>query len=241
MTACLQKSILLDLTSLLYRPLLRKIFIYPPPSGWVILAYMSAANAIFNVAALAFSFLAILISAISARRQAGDARRGNLILFVTELGQKTRTPDFIKARDYVLTELSKLDPALGVYGLPEPARDYVLLVGDFYQDVASLVVSGVLDENLVAARYYSEIKQTWRALQPYILSEREIRRVKGTGGIFVSFEHLAAYVQSVPYEKLTRNFGRRRFPATEVDDGAPVGATLMSRDGESQPQSPDAG
>jgi len=201
---------------------------------------MSAANAIFNVAALAFSLIAILISALSARRQSVDARRGNLILFVTELGQSIRTPDFTKAREYILTQLSQFDSALGIYGLPEPARDYVLLVGGFYQDLGSLVVTGILDENLAAAMYYSGIKETWRALNPYILGEREIRRLQGTGGMYGSFEHLAVYVESLPHEKVVRNLGRRRFPTTEVNVGAPTSATVTSRDEASQPPSSDA-
>jgi hypothetical protein len=202
---------------------------------------MSAANAIFSVAALVFSFIAILISAISARRQTIDARRGNVISFLTELAQRARSQDFRKAEDYVLTQLSQFDPAVGVYGLPEPACDYALLVGGFYQDVGVLVVTGVLDEDLAVGMYYSGIKEVWRALEPFILSEREIRRLRGAGSFFGSFEHIAVYTESVPHEQVRQKFLRRSFPATEPDPAGKVSNAATAQGDVSQPRSSEGG
>jgi hypothetical protein len=201
---------------------------------------MSVANAIFNVAALAFSFMAILISAISARRQAADSRHANVILFMTELGQRTRSPDFRKAYEYVQTQLSQFDPTLGLFGLPEPARDHALLVGSFYQDVSTLVVTGVLDEDLAVIMYYTSIKEVWRALEPYILAERNIRRLRGTGSMYESFEHLAVYAESVPHEKVRQKLRRRSFPAAEVNPDESVSSRTTAQD-PSQPESSEGG
>jgi hypothetical protein len=201
---------------------------------------MSVANAIFNIAALAFSFMAIIISAVSARRQAADSRRANMMTFMTELGQRTRSQDFRSAYDYVLKELPKFDPALGLFGLPEQARSHALLVGGFYDDVGILVVTGVLDEDLVVTLYYTSLKTMWRALEPYILGERNIRRLRGAGTMYDSFEHLAVYAESVSHENVRRKFRRRSFPAAEVNPVKPVNSLSTAQDA-SQPESSEDG
>jgi hypothetical protein len=182
---------------------------------WPILRYMDAT--IYNVAALTFSLIAILISGLSARRQAADVRCSNLMIYMTELGRIAASADFRDARNYVLTELSQFDPALGVYGLPKPVCDYALQVGGFYQDMGALVLEGVIEEELVVALHYTGIKEAWRALEPYIRGERVLRRAKGLGGFFGAFEHLAVYVYSVPHEKVRRKIRRRSFPDASVD------------------------
>jgi hypothetical protein len=177
---------------------------------------MNTPTAIYNTAALIFSLIAIVIAVMSSRRQSEDVRRSNLILFMTELGQRNRGQEFRKALDYIHAELSKFDPALGVYGLPEPAAGHVLLVGGFYQDVGVLVVTGVMDEDLAATLYYSGIKDTWRTLEPYVRGEREIRKTK----FFAAFEHLAVYVDSMPLEKVRQKFIRRSFPTSIINNSA---------------------
>jgi hypothetical protein len=172
---------------------------------------------IYNTLALAFSLIAVAIAAISALRQTSDVRRSNLMLYMTEKGEFYRSKDYRKARDYIITELAQFDPvAVGVYGLPEPAIDYVLLVGGFYQDIGALVVTGVIQEDMMAALYYTGIKEIWHALEPYIRGERELRRAKGLGNFWGSFEHIAVYVNSFPLEKIRRKFLRRRFSVPPV-------------------------
>ena len=188
---------------------------------WIILVSMSTANTIFNVITLAFSLTAIIVSVMSARRQSADASLANIVMFLNETGQKLRSQDFLASQDYVLTQLSKFNPSLGVYGLPEPARGHALQVGGFYQDLGVLVVSGVLDEDLAAAMYYAGIKDVWRALELFIFGEREIRHSRGAGGFYGSFEHIAAYVDLTPYEVLTkRRFRRRIFSTTRANSPA---------------------
>jgi hypothetical protein len=183
---------------------------------WPILVYMGTMNVIYNVAALTFSFTAILISVIFARRQSADVRRSNLTLYMIEKGQFFRSQAYREAWDYITTQLYQFDPAsLGVYRLPRPAIDYVLLVGGFYQDIGALVVTGVIEEDLAAALYYMGIKEAWKALEPYIRGEREIRRARDDGGFWGSFEHLAAYVDTVPHEKVRRRYLRHSFSAAQ--------------------------
>jgi hypothetical protein len=91
-----------------------------------------------------------------------------------------------------------------------------LLIGGFYQDLGTLVVTGVIEEDLVAALYYMGIKETWKVLEPYIRGERDMRRAKDDGSFWGSFEHIASYVSTVPHEKVRRKFLRRRFPVASA-------------------------
>jgi len=197
--------------------------------------HMSVAGSIFNIAALIFSFVAILISAASARRQTVESRRSNMMSFMTELGQRTRSPEFRNAYDYILTDLSKFDPALGIYALPEAERSQVTLVGGFYQDLGTLVVTGVLDEDLGTTMYYTSIKTMWHALEPFIHGERNLRRSRGVGGSYTNFEHLAVYADSMSPEDVGRKFHRRSFPVFP-DNPDRAASSLPTAQGTDKPQ-----
>jgi hypothetical protein len=166
----------------------------------------------YDAITLGLSLLAILIATISIMQQSSGVRRSNLMIYMTEKGEFFRSKEYRNAWNYIITELSEFNPAaVGVYDLPEPAIDYVLLVGGFYQDIGLLVVTGVIQEDLAAALYYRGIKEAWHVLEPYIRGERELRGAKGMGSFWGSFEDVAAYVDSIPHEKARRKFLRRRF------------------------------
>ena len=199
---------------------------------------MGLTNVVFNSVALVLSFTAVIISIASARRRATEARRANVMLFFSELGQRARTPDFLNAQEYVLTELGQFDPNLGLHGLPEPARDYALLVGYFYQDLGALVTTGVMDEDLAVALYYTNIKDVWHALEPYVRGETALRRSRGGAPIFGSFEHIAAYAESVSPDEIRSKFVRRSFPSAVVDAQTPFdGGVLREKRNLSDPAS----
>jgi hypothetical protein len=169
-------------------------------------------NLVFETVALGFSLAAIVISITSARHQALEARRSHLLSFMAEFGGRSRTREFRVAQEYIRTKLERISPEHGIYDLPEPAREHVLLVGYFYQDIGALVVTGVLNEDFALALYYTGIKETWDILEPYIRSERENLARRGAGSIFGSFEHIAVYAHSVSAEQVRRKFLRRQFP-----------------------------
>ena len=174
--------------------------------------YFVCLGVLFGTGTLGLSLAAIVISAVAIRHQADYVRRSNVLVFMANVGGRSRTAEFREAQDYVLRELSQYDSALGITQLPRPARDHVWQVGGFYQDLGALVATGVIDEELAAALHYTGIKDTWRALEPYIRAEREHRRGRNAGGFFGSFESLAAYVESVSADQVLAKFLRRRFP-----------------------------
>ncbi|GAA3155224.1 hypothetical protein ACFQ0X_43385 [Streptomyces rectiviolaceus] len=173
---------------------------------------MDATSAAVNVLALAFSLSAVIVAVLSAQRQASDTRRTNWLIFIGEMMARSRTPAFREARDYLLVSLQEHNRALGVTRLPSPARDHIFLVGSYYQDLGVLVVSGVIDEDMAVAIHYTGIKSVWRAIQPYVLAEREHRSAQEGGGFFGAFEHLAVYTETVPYETISKRFPQRYFP-----------------------------
>jgi hypothetical protein len=177
---------------------------------------VSLNDAFFNVLTLAVALVAVVIAAASSLRQASDTRRTNLLVYTAELGSRTRTPEFREAMDFVRTSLRAYDPVLGISDLPSPAREHLLLVGGFYQDLGMLVVTGVIEEDIAIAVHYTGIKASWRAMEPFIRVERRRLDEQQGGGLFGSFEHLAVYTEAVPYDRMraeiNRRFPRRRFP-----------------------------
>ncbi|MFI6339005.1 hypothetical protein [Streptomyces sp. NPDC050535] len=173
----------------------------------------------FNILTLVVALVAVTIAAASALRQASDTRRTNLLLFTAELGSRTRTPEFKQAAVFITTGLEGYDPALGISGLPSPEREQVMLVGGFYQDLGTLVVTRVLEEDIAIVMHYTGIKTVWRALEPFIRAERRRLEERQAGGLWGSFEHLAVHAESKSYEamraEINRKFPRRRFPTPQ--------------------------
>lgn len=171
---------------------------------------------LFNLLTLTVALVAVMIAAASALRQASDTRRTNLLLYILDLGSRARAPEFKEATDFVMTSLDGRDPALGISGLPPPAREKVLLVGGFYQDLGMLVVTRTLEEDIAVAIHYTGIKTVWQALEPFIQGERRLLDRREAGGLWGSFEHLAVLVETTPYDAIRarndRRFRRRRFP-----------------------------
>lgn len=71
---------------------------------------------------------------------------------------------------------------------------------------------GVIDEDAAVAMHYNGIKTIWRAVAPYIRTERQLLAAEQGGGFCGSFEHLAVYAESIPYSTLGARFPRRTFP-----------------------------
>jgi hypothetical protein len=186
---------------------------------------------IFSFLAVISSFLAITVSVRSARQQSADVRRSNLMIFINEKVALHRSPEYQEASNYIRAELPKIDPARGVYDLPTPAREHVLLVGGFYHDLGTLALTGVLEQDLVVALFYANIKEMWRILDPYIRRERDVWKSKNAGDFWPSFEHLAVYVDTVSHEKVCEKYwGRRlRFPATPQEATPPGDPSVANR------------
>lgn len=172
---------------------------------------MSTMNSIYNDAVLFLSLIAILVTVMSVQRQAANVRQSNFMLFTNQMGRVRRSSEFRDAEDYIVNELHNYNPRNGIRGLPSPARDHALLVGDFYQDVGTLVVRGTLEKNLMIAIFYTHIKEAWRALEPFVLVERDLLQSSCGGHLYGSFEGLARDIDKISIDKVRERYLRHAF------------------------------
>ena len=147
------------------------------------------ATIVLNIAALAISLTALVISMLLGLRQLRVASGGNHLPVVLDAFQHTRSAAWFDAQEYVLTELAtEHEPKCGHRGLPEQARTHANTIGLFYDDVGKLVAHGMIDQSLVIGAYGTNIVRLWDALAPYIYTERQRYGLH----FWIYFEDLAA-------------------------------------------------
>ncbi|MEV6196255.1 hypothetical protein AB0M19_28105 [Streptomyces sp. NPDC051920] len=161
------------------------------------------------VAALALSFLALLISAATAYRQLTLMRGANILPIVLESFGETRTQEWTVCREYINERLAtEHDPRGGLVGLPEPIKHQVRKVAFFFDDLGKLVAHRVVDEDLILGAYGGSVLAMWRALAPYIAAQREI----DGAGTAVYFEDLARRAHTRTGTEIYARIGLRPFP-----------------------------
>jgi hypothetical protein len=148
------------------------------------------ASTLLNILALAVSFISLTASGLLAMRQTLMLRRANELPIFVDLTRDFRSPEFQQAQDYVLNELDSQHlpgPGDGISNLPLDARKAVSTVISFYITLGAYVAFGLADEKIVIQLFGYRAGQSWNALEPLILREREIRQ----GGAYASlFEDL---------------------------------------------------
>jgi hypothetical protein len=162
------------------------------------------------VAALAISFLALLIAAASTYRQLLLMRGANILPIILSGFSETRTQEWTDCREYIRDRLAlEHDPSGGLRGLPEPDKHHVRKVTFFFDDLGKLVAHRVVHEDLLVGAYGGSILAVWKALAPFIAAEREI----DSPGIAVYFEDLARRAHCRPAATVHAQIGLRPFPA----------------------------
>lgn len=146
------------------------------------------ATIVLNLATLAISLTALVISILLTLRQIRVASGGNHLPVVLDAFRETRSAAWFEAQEYVLTALAKEhDADCGHRGLPAQARTHANTIGLFYDDLAKLVAHGMIDQSLVIGSYGTNIVRLWDALAPYVYTEREKHRLH----FWIYFEDLA--------------------------------------------------
>lgn len=182
-----------------------------PPQG----EYACSISLGISLASLAVALLAAVFS----YRQVWQAKVANSIPVVLGLlGEFTETR---RERYFVIQELSGYDPAMGVWGLPDDARESVLRVLHYLDHLGLLVAEGLADEKAIAGFVGDAIVDLWLALEPYVQSERENRRRDwkvDDVAYQMYFENLAARMVELDPEWIRRHL--RPFPACPSDADA---------------------
>jgi hypothetical protein len=146
-----------------------------------------------NLAALAISVFALVVSGLLARQQSTMMRHGNELPVLVDLLQEFRLRDFQAAEHYVLNNLSaENDPSTGTSDMPETPRLAVNYVVSFFISLGTLAYHQMVDEEIVVAQFGFRARRAWEALEEYIDQER---RIRSDPFYARPFEHLVRLVQ----------------------------------------------
>lgn len=166
--------------------------------------------------AIILSVISLCVSGFIGIKQIDVSHRANHIPAVIELLAELRSLEFHDNYAYVTTKLgAEHDPSLGISELPAPAKAAVLDIGYFFQIFACLVGFGVLDESKVIRVLRVRLIRTWKAIEPYVVVERE----KYHPPLFRILQKFAEHAQCEPvysYGKVLR-FIRRHELLRESD------------------------
>ncbi|WP_433075006.1 DUF4760 domain-containing protein [Dactylosporangium sp. CA-052675] len=176
---------------------------------------------VLNLATLAISLTALVISMLLTLRQLRVASGGNHLPVVLNAFRETRDAAWFEAEEYVLTDLAGEHAYRGgLRGLPEPARTHANTIGLFYDDLGKLVAHGMIEQSLVIGAYGTNIVRLWDALAPYVYAERRNHGLH----FWIYFEDLAARTAARHPETVYAALGlRSRPPHPEPDTLAPAG------------------
>jgi hypothetical protein len=166
------------------------------------------------VASLVVSVVSVGVAvgaALFVYKQVAAARVANSLPVV--LGLLGEFADTRGERYFITHELAEYPTNLGVWGLPEEAREKVLRVLHYLDHLGLLVDRKLADERAIAGFAGDAIIHLWRCLDPYVRAERGNRR-RERGVVDADyqeyFENLAARMLELNPAEIRR--GLRTFP-----------------------------
>ncbi|WP_371567052.1 DUF4760 domain-containing protein [Streptomyces canus] len=129
---------------------------------------------LLNLVALFISICAVAISVIFGMRQLAIARHANYIPALLDLLSEFRKVEFHEKYNFVCVRLrEEHSPELGLSGLPIEVKEIVYSVLYFFQTIAKLYALEVLSEEVVMGMVRGRVVMMWRAIEPYVIKERE--------------------------------------------------------------------
>ncbi|MGW3145858.1 hypothetical protein ACWDG1_14485 [Streptomyces sp. NPDC001177] len=129
---------------------------------------------LLNILALFISICAVIISLVFGMRQLVIARHANYIPALLTLLGEFREAEFHEQYNFVCSRLrEEHSPELGLSGLPSEVRKSVYSVAYFYQSLAGMYALGVVGEEVAMVMGRGRVNTVWRAIEPYVLKERE--------------------------------------------------------------------
>ncbi|WP_177215509.1 DUF4760 domain-containing protein [Actinokineospora terrae] len=160
-----------------------------------------------NIVAICLSGIALIASTILATQQRNLQRRSTFLPAYVLLLNEFRSGDFHDNYAFICSKLrQEYDAELGISGLPKEVRDAVYSVAYFYQGLAVLRGTKILDPELLSSVNYRAVK-LWQAIEVFVKAEREL-----LGADSISpFRTLEKYVSE------TQARGRRRPKYSDLD------------------------
>jgi hypothetical protein len=152
---------------------------------------------LINVLPVVIAVVAIAVPTWIGVRQTRISQHVNNIQAMITLLDEFRSAAFHDQHDYVCNRLQQEhDPSEGVRGLPGEAKAAFCNVVYYYQSFATLTVFQLVDEELFLPLLRHRIINVWRATQPFVERERELR---GSDSSYLSaFQELARRTAELP-------------------------------------------
>lgn len=173
-----------------------------------------------ETAALGISILALIVPSIFAYKAVQAARQANTTRVLIDLFTEHRSDRLAEARHFIHHELDAYDPRDGLASLPEEKRQLVRDLAWYYDNLGVLIHHKIVDLEPVSGYLGGSVLDVWSKLGPFIVGEREKRRLAGTAEPDrwqVYFETLHAAIEKTPPEKVLP--ARPRRPgATQAPD-----------------------
>lgn len=182
------------------------------------------------------TFLVIAGTAIAALVQLRHARGSNQIAALDELRDAFQSPEFAEAQTFIDTRLDELvkNPAFRYQWANRAARtdeflaqiQFIRLIGNYFEDVGALILSGLLDANLAIPIYGTDVVRAWDHLEPVTA----IGRRRGGRAIWENFEYAAmlckTWMDSHPEGGYPRNAPRLEIQDVWLDADRQYAASL---------------
>lgn len=147
------------------------------------------------------TFVVIAATAVAALIQLRHARSGNQIAALTELRDAFQSREFSEARAFIETKLPELvnNPEFRYQYANRAARtdeffeqiNHARLIGNYFEDMGALIVAGLIDRDLVAIIYSSDVTGAWERLEPLVA----IGRRSVGDALWENFEYAAMVSQ----------------------------------------------
>lgn len=135
---------------------------------------METGNAL-SFAAVVISIAAVMISLLFGVRQVRLMRQANYVPAVVQLITEFRTTRLNDNFRYVCERLGQEhDPALGISGLPDDARTAVYDIVYYLSAFVTLSAFKIIRHETLLALFHHRIVAAWRAVEPFVVREREI-------------------------------------------------------------------
>src|ERR1700751_4405308 len=153
------------------------------------------------LAALIISIVAAVASVLLGWRALTLTRHSNTMPVLIDLFREHRSDRLSDARDFVYWDLSKYDLSMGLSELPDEKQSLVRDLAWFYDNLGTLVTSGVIDLEPVSGYLGQSVLTYWEKMEPLVQAERKKRQ----GGYDqerwqVYFENLYRLIRDLPPE-----------------------------------------
>ena len=152
------------------------------------------------------SALILAIATIAAIVQLRHLRWANQLQGFLTLFDRFNSPEMIEARNFCLAQ-DFTDPAAVAKVMDGGIDRRVLMAGNYFQELGSLIRTGVLDRDLFAPIFYNA-PQMWDRLAPVAAA---ISNVRGGGPVWLDMQYAAWLAQQEPFPNTVARLYPRAF------------------------------